>query len=130
MTGYRSGAIISMNEDVMQTLKKMRTPMGVGTPSFIQEGAIEALSDDEHVVQHREEYLQRRDFYKAIFERLGFKVWGADAGFYLWMSHPKYKTSQEAFDYALEKGYIVTPGTAFGTDGEGYVRAVYCVPRL
>ena len=60
MTGYRSGAILSKNETLIAHLKKLRSPMGIGTPSFIQSAATWAWDNDDHVQKHRRHYQAKR----------------------------------------------------------------------
>ena len=57
----------------------------------------------------------------------GFEIHGGESGFYFWLSHPKYSTASQLCNLFLEQAVCVTPGTAFGTDGEGYIRLVYCI---
>lgn len=127
MTGYRMGALISYNPEYIRLLNKMRAPMGVGTPDFIQAGGIAALADDQHPRDFAERYRSKRDRLKAELEAKGFKVFGAQAGFYLWFSHPQLPTSEALLEAFIEAGLLITPGTAFGDDGEGYVRLTYCI---
>jgi aspartate/methionine/tyrosine aminotransferase len=127
MTGYRSGAIISQNKDLIQWLKKMRSPMGVGTPSFIQEAAIWAWSDDRHVDKHRALYNTKRTRLKQALNQAGLSVFGGNAGFYMWVKSPKYSTSESLSQWFLDHRIMVTPGTTFGDDGNPYIRLVFCL---
>ena len=74
MTGYRSGAIMSNNKTLMAHLKKMRSPMGVGSPSFVQSAATWAWGDESHVANHRDHYNQKRLKLKTC--RTGCRVAG------------------------------------------------------
>lgn len=48
-----------------------------------------------------------------------------DGTYYLWAKVPQEFTSDEFFKYVLHKSQVAfTPGTVFGTNGEGYVRIV------
>ncbi len=126
MTGLRVGAMISKNEHLITLLKKMRSAMGVGTPTFIQKAAITAWNDDESLKKNSETYKKKRDIIASILKEKGFEIFGAEAGFYLWISHPKLPTANALYDYFLEHDIVVVPGTAFGRDGENYARMVYC----
>lgn len=128
ITGFRSGAIISKNKELMTYLKKMRGPMGVGTPTFIQEGAIKAWEDDCHPEQYRKQYKKKRDKLIKSLSEAGYDIFGGNAGFYLWFSRSDSPSSSILSEHLLEKGLLVTPGTVFGEDGEGYVRLAYCKP--
>lgn len=127
MTGYRSGAVISKNKELIKHLKKFRSPMGVGTPSFIQDSAITAWGDHDHVIQHRANYKNKRDKILSAFNKLDLDYHGATAGFYLWLSSPNHQSSESLADWFLKKGILVTPGTVFGPDGNPYIRMVYCL---
>ncbi|PIQ28822.1 hypothetical protein COW36_09785 [bacterium (Candidatus Blackallbacteria) CG17_big_fil_post_rev_8_21_14_2_50_48_46] len=127
MTGYRMGAMLSRNHEIIRLLGKLREPIGVGTPSFIQKGGIAAWNDDQHPRDFAESYRKKRDLLTQALEQMGCKVFGAQAGFYLWFNHPDFKTSEALIEAFIKLGLLLTPGTAFGQDGEGYVRMIYCV---
>ena len=126
MTGYRSGAVISRNNDIITNLKKMRSPMGVGTPSFIQDAAICAWNDTQHVIEHQNIYKKKRDKLIHALNQNDINVFGATAGFYLWASSKDHSSSESLANWFLQKNILVTPGTVFGPDGNPYVRMVYC----
>jgi LL-diaminopimelate aminotransferase len=126
MTGFRIGAMMSKNKVLIKNLKKMRSAMGVGTPTFIQKAAITAWNDPYHAIENAKMYKEKRDKLKPVLESKGFKIFGAKAGFYFWMSHSHLKTSEEICTYLLDANILVTPGAAFGEGGEGFVRMVYC----
>jgi len=127
MTGYRSGAILSKNEQLIQHLKKLRSPMGVGTPTFIQSAAQWAWSDAAHVEQHRLLYNNKRWRVKQALVAAELSVYGGDAGFYMWVKSANHDTSESLSDWFLDRGILVTPGTVFGSDGNPYVRLVFCL---
>jgi LL-diaminopimelate aminotransferase len=70
------------------------------------------------------------DFYKENarlirdgLTKAGLKVYGAENGPYAWIKTPGNATSWEFFDTLLSKAHVVcTPGSGFGTAGEGYIR--------
>ncbi len=127
ITGYRMGALLSQNTQLIRLLGKLRTPIGVGIPRFLEPGGIAAWNDDEHPRAFATMYKKRRDLLTRSLEDKGFEVFGANAGFYLWFSHPQLKTSDDIMEAFIEAGLLITPGTAFGEDGEGYARMIYCV---
>ncbi len=126
MTGYRMAAMISMDTELMRLMAKLRAPMGLDSPTFVQRGGIEAWNDSKHPRIHAEGYKQKRDVLIAALEGKGFQLFQPKATFYLWFSHPDLKTSEALSDWFLKAGILVTPGTAFGEDGEGYARIAYC----
>jgi LL-diaminopimelate aminotransferase len=119
-------------------MKKLKTNIDSGTPSFIQDGAIAALGDEEHVSYMRNLYRSKRDVLLGALSDAGLTVEMPEATFYVWQRVPDGYDSVEfakkllADDLAL----VVTPG-AWITDtahdgtnpGDQYVRFAL-VPRL
>ena len=53
----------------------------------------------------------------------GLNVWGGVNAPYLWVRTPGGATSWEMFDRMLtEANVVITPGSGFGSAGEGYLR--------
>ena len=127
MTGYRAAAQISRNKELIKLMTKMRAPVGAGTPDFIQMGAIAALDDDEHPRVFARQYKLRRDLLVAALASKGFETFGAEAGFYLWFSHPQVPDSDVIYEAFIDAGLLIAPGHSFGDDGGGYARMVYCI---
>ena len=75
MTGYRSGAVMYRNEEFISLFKKCRAPIGVGTPTFIQDGAIQAWNDDEHVHLNKELYNKKRRGIYSVLSQKGFETY-------------------------------------------------------
>lgn len=120
MTGYRSG-FIAGDPEMIALLRKIRPSQGVATPAFVQEAAIEAWSDEEHVADQRKIYAEKREILLPLLRRKGLRIGGTQATFYLWFATPR--GSSEAFARELlEQGVVVTPGNYFGAAGEGWVR--------
>ena len=127
MTGYRS-AMMAGDPELIAALKKMRPSIGAASPSFIQDAATVAWSDDTHVVERRRIFGEKRALFVDFFERTGLDFQPTDASFYLWVAVPG--GDDEAYSMRLlEQGIVVAPGRSFGPGGEGYVR-VALVPGL
>lgn len=127
MTGYRS-AMMAGDPDLISALKKLRPSIGVATPAFVQDAAITAWSDDEHVEKRRQIFAEKRLLFVDFFERAKLDFLPTDASIYLWVVVPD--GDDEAYALRLlEEGIIVAPGRSFGPGGEGYVR-VALVPGL
>ena len=127
MTGFRVGAVLSKNEEIMKYFRLCRSPIGVGMPNYNQLAGIAAWNDEVHVEHNRLEYQKKRQLISSVLAEKGFEIHGGESGFYFWLSHPKYPTASQLCNLFLEQAVCVTPGTAFGTDGESYVRLVYCI---
>jgi LL-diaminopimelate aminotransferase len=127
MTGYRS-AMMAGDPGLISALKKLRPSIGVATPSFVQDAATAAWSDDEHVEKRRRIFGEKRSLFVEFFERSKLDFLPTDASIYLWVTVPG--GDDEAYALRLlEEGIIVAPGRSFGPGGEGYVR-VALVPGL
>ena len=127
MTGYRT-AVMAGDAELIAALKKLRPSIGVATPSFIQDAAAAAWSDDEHVEWRRRIFGEKRSLFVDFFKRAKLDFLPTDAGIYLWVAVPR--GDEEAYALRLlEEGIVVAPGRSFGPGGEGYVR-VALVPGL
>ena len=130
MTGFRVGAVMSKNTEIMAFFRLCRSPIGVGTPMFNQVAGITAWNDENHVQISRKQYAAKRRVIRQSLESKGFDIYGGKHGFYFWISHPQIQSSDGLFDLFLNKNICTTPGTVFGKDGQGYIRIVYCIPWL
>ena len=96
---------------------------GVSYP--VQRGA-EALYSDEGKQQVRalvEHYMGNARLLRAAAERAGLRVFGGENAPYIWVKTPAGLTSWELFDRMLHDLHVViTPGSGFGSCGEGYFR--------
>lgn len=130
-TGTRCGYTVIYNqlERNGKSLNKMwlrrQTTKFNGVPYIIQRGA-EAVFTDEGMKQTGENVAYYLENAKLIAETLTKKgIWfvGGDNSPYIWLKCPMGMNSWEFFDYLLENVNVVgTPGSGFGTMGEGYFR--------
>jgi succinyldiaminopimelate transaminase len=121
MTGYRSG-FMAGDPELIEMLKRVRPSQGVATPTFIQEAAILAWSDEPHVAGLREIYRRKRDLLRPVLERGGLSVAPSTATFFLYFRSPEGETSQSFAERMLEGGIALAPGDLFGSTGSGWVR--------
>jgi LL-diaminopimelate aminotransferase len=127
MTGYRS-AMMAGDPGMISALKELRPSIGVATQSFVQDAAITAWGDDEHVEERRRLFGEKRALFESFFERANLDFLPTNASIYLWAAVPG--GDDEAYALRLlEEGIVVAPGRSFGSGGEGYVR-VALVPGL
>jgi LL-diaminopimelate aminotransferase len=113
---------------LIAALKKLRPSIGVATPSFVQDAATAAWSDDEHVQGRRRIFAAKRSLFVDFFERAQLDFLPTEASIYLWVAVPGGDDEGYALRL-LEEGIIVAPGRSFGPGGEGYVR-IALVPGL
>jgi LL-diaminopimelate aminotransferase len=130
MTCYRIGWVAG-DRRIIEIFKKVKTNIDSGTATFIQDGAIAALKDEEHVRKMREEYRKKRDILVKALTSIGLPDCTPEATLYLWQRVPKGMTSVDFAKKLLDPkiAIVVTPGawisdkTESGLNpGEGYVR--------
>jgi LL-diaminopimelate aminotransferase len=94
--------------------------------SYIVQRAAEALYSPEGKTQIRaliEHYLGNAAVLVAGARKAGLKVFGGLNAPYIWVKTPKGITSWQAFDKILaDANVVITPGSGFGSRGEGYFR--------
>ena len=129
MAGWRVGFVVG-NARMIQALLKVKSNMDYGLFPAVQDAAIAALGlpqaeVDDVVAMYRE----RRDVVVDGLRALGFDVRRPKATMYVWVPVPRgFTAGTFATRLVDEVGVVVTPGTAFGTFGEGYVRISLIAP--
>ena len=123
MAGWRVGFVVG-NRHIIQGLRTLKTNLDYGIFSVIQAAAETALNlPDTHLQWVQDRYRNRRDFLISGLEKLGWQIPKTQATMYLWIPCP---VGMGSTDFALQlieqTGIVVTPGNAFGSGGEGYVR--------
>jgi LL-diaminopimelate aminotransferase len=123
MTGWRIGMAVG-NATMIDALKRLKSNIDSGIPQAIQYAAIEALNGPQDCIQeHNAIYQRRRDLVIEVLNNMGFTARTPKAGLYVWARVPKGYTSVEFATDLLERvGVVVTPGTGYGKNGEGYMR--------
>ena len=127
MTGWRLGYACGPKELIGQ-MKKIHQYAIMCAPTTAQDAAMEALRNSEKdVAMMAKEYNRRRRVTIDGFRKAGCLCFEPKGAFYVF---PCIKstglTSEEFCDRLLmEHKVLVVPGTAFGSCGEGYVRACY-----
>jgi len=124
MAGARVGFCLG-NRDVVGKVKLLKSNTDYGLFLPIQRAAIAALQSPRSVIEAtRAAYIERRD---ALVDGLASVGWHMDkprATMFVWAPVPKnFRTSEEFVERLLERSNVlVTPGNAFGSSGEGFVR--------
>ena len=128
MTGWRLGYAAAPVEFI-KGLVRVHQYINTCASSFVQDAGIVALKEAEPDVQVMvKEYERRRDFaVKALNEIDGISCKMPEGAFYIFVNIKSFgKTSAEVADYLLDEALVATvPGSAFGTEGEGYIRLSY-----
>jgi LL-diaminopimelate aminotransferase len=96
----------------------------------IQHAAIAALDGpQDSVAENVAIYRRRRDLVVATLREIGLDVDPPKATFYVWTPIPAGMTSMDFATRLLDlAGVVVTPGTGYGSNGEGIVRLSLSVP--
>jgi len=124
MAGARVGFAIG-REDLINTLKTLKSNLDYGMFLPIQKAAIEAITGDQSIVEDtRNAYIHRKDVLLNAFGKVGWDIDPPRGSMFIWAKIPNtYKTSEEfTCDLFDKTGVLVVPGSAFGEHGEGFVR--------
>jgi len=123
MTGWRVGFAVG-NPTLVRGLGAVKTNLDSGVFQAVQEAAITALTgSDDQIKEYCAIYKQRRDLMVGALRRLGLACEVPRATFYLWAEVPKgYSSASFAERVLKEAGVVITPGSGFGKNGEGFVR--------
>lgn len=128
MAGWRVG-MVSGNATFMDAILKVKSNMDSGMFYGIQKGAIAALKLGKDWFENQNEiYSIRRNLIFQLAEKMKCTFDRNSVGLFVWAKLPIGIQSEEFIDkLLLEKHIFLTPGTIFGSNGEGYIRFSLCV---
>ncbi len=128
MAGWRVGMVVG-DANIINTILQVKSNMDSGMFLGIQKGAVEALKLPKSWFNEQDEiYKSRRAVVWKIFDALECTYDTTIGGLFVWAKLPIGKSAEDFTDNLLyEKDVFITPGTVFGTNGEGYIRASLCV---
>jgi LL-diaminopimelate aminotransferase len=123
MAGWRVGFVVG-NSSIIQGLRTLKTNLDYGLFAALQTAAETALNlPDSYITDVQNRYQKRRDFLIDGLAELGWTVPKPLATMYLWVPCPPGMSSTDfALSVLQQTGVVLTPGNAFGSGGEGYVR--------
>ena len=130
MTGWRIG-FVAGDAEIIKIFLAGKENMDSGCANFIQQAAVEALKDEEHVKEMRREYDEKRKILTQAIKDANLRDGYSDGTFYIWQPIPESITSAQFAEKLLDEEYalVVTPGPALAIDlpdgtnpGEGFVR--------
>jgi aspartate/methionine/tyrosine aminotransferase len=127
MAGWRVG-MLAGHYDFVSAVLRVKSNMDSGMFYGIQKGAIEALKCSDMWFQSLNSvYQTRRDLIWKLAEGLNCTYDKDASGLFVWAKLPPHIKSEEFTDMVLkEHSIFITPGTVFGSNGEGYVRFSLC----
>ncbi|MCZ6604474.1 MAG: LL-diaminopimelate aminotransferase [Alphaproteobacteria bacterium] len=126
MPGWRIG-FAAGNPKLISALARVKSYVDYGAFTPIQVAATAALNGDQGcVAETRQIYKDRRDTLVEAFSRAGWDIPPPPATMFAWAPIPDqfaHLGSVEFSKMLLSKASVaVSPGLAFGKNGEGYVR--------
>ncbi|MDC0762449.1 aminotransferase class I/II-fold pyridoxal phosphate-dependent enzyme [Brevibacillus sp. AG] len=131
MAGCRIAYVVG-NADIIKPLAIVKSNIDYGVFLPVQQMAIEALRRDRESGGKNTVapvYQERRDVLLGALAQAGWSIPSPKATMFVWAAVPNGWTSREFAFAVLEKaGVVVVPGSAFGEEGEGYVRIALVQP--
>ena len=128
MTGWRLGYMCAPRGIIAACVRVHQYTITCAS-SFVQEAAVTALRDcADDVEAMRQEYQRRKDCaVKALNEIDGISCNDPQGAFYIFVNVKSLgMSSMEVAEYFLEEAKVaMVPGSAFGSEGEGYLRLSY-----
>lgn len=128
MTGWRLGYMCAPRGIIAACVRVHQYTITCAS-SFVQEAAVTALRDcADDVEAMRQEYQRRKDYaVKALNEIDGISCNDPQGAFYIFVNVKSLDmSSMEVAEYFLEEAKVaMVPGSAFGSEGEGYLRLSY-----
>ena len=128
MTGWRLGYMCAPRGIIAACVRVHQYTITCAS-SFVQEAAVTALRDcADDVEAMRQEYQRRKDYaVKALNEIDGISCNDPQGAFYIFVNVKSLgMSSMEVAEYFLEEAKVaMVPGSAFGSEGEGYLRLSY-----
>lgn len=131
MAGWRVG-MVAGNEKYLKAILQVKSNMDSGMFLGIQKGAIAALkTSNEWLANLNTIYEKRRKIIWKIMEALNCTYSKNSSGLFVWGKLPKGENEIDITDKLLSDNHIfIAPGSIFGTNGKGYIRASLCVPEV
>jgi LL-diaminopimelate aminotransferase len=129
MTGWRTAAIVG-NPEAVEQYWRLKTNIDSGMFEAVQLAAATALDEgDEEPRRMSEVYRRRRDLVCDALREIGVDMTPPRATIYVWAPVPEGHSSASYCELVLEEsGVVVSPGGAYGPNGEGFFRISLTVP--
>ena len=128
MAGCRVGFAVG-NQNLISALYKIKSYLDYGSFNPLQMVAAEALSQksDEYLKELRQKYKSRGEFLVDLLQKeLGWHVEKPKASMFIWTKLPTQFSNLTSFEFCkkmiAETGVVMSPGSSFGDNGEGFVR--------
>jgi aspartate/methionine/tyrosine aminotransferase len=127
MTGWRLGWILG-DEALIRAAHLLHGYITTCASTISQKAALAAWSDE--AIKAREQirgtFQRRRDHLLASLRGLGLRSVTPEGAFYTMVDVGSYGSSVEVAEAMLDSGVVTVPGSAFGSEGEGFLRVSFC----
>ena len=129
MTGWRC-ALMTGNPEIVERYRQLKTNIDSGMFEAMQAAAAAALTEARAFPQEMSAvYERRRDLVAEALRAIGLHVTPPLATPYFWARVPEGYTSASFSELVLERAaVVVSPGSAYGPSGEGFVRISLTIP--
>src|SRR4051794_36444099 len=129
MTGWRTAAIVG-NAEAVEAYWRLKTNIDSGMFEAVQLAAAAALEQGDDAARDMSmKYERRRDQVVAALREIGVDVTPPRGTIYVWAPVPEGHTSESYCELVLEEAaVVVSPGGAYGPNGEGFFRISLTVP--
>ena len=131
MAGWRVGMVVGSKNNI-DTILRVKSNIDSGMYYAIQKGAIEALCLNSSWYKSMNKiYRKRREIVYKICDKLKLTYDKNSSGMFVWAKIKSLDISSTEFvdNLLYNKEIFITPGSIFGTNGEGYVRLSLCLSQ-
>ena len=127
MTGWRLGWILG-DAAVIRAAHLLHGYVTTCASTISQKAALAAWSDEATKARQdiRETFQRRRDHLLTLLRGIGLRCITPDGAFYTVVDVSQYGSSLEVAEALLQRGVVTVPGSAFGSESEGFLRASFC----
>jgi len=129
IAGWRVGMVLG-KESFINSILKVKSNMDSGMNYAIQKAASKALQVSEEWYKNLTKvYTERREIIYQICDKLNVVYDPKAVGMFIWAKLPEGINDKDFIDEILyNKKVFITPGSIFGSNGEGYIRFSLCAP--
>ena len=128
MTGWRLGWVAG-DQSVIQSMLVLHGYVTTCASAVSQKASLAAWSEEAEAARagFRKTFKSRRDHLLGLINaELGLRAVSPDGAFYTMVDVSKHGTSMEVAEALLQERVITVPGSAFGSESEGFLRVSFC----
>lgn len=129
MTGWRVATIVG-NAEAVAAYWKLKTNIDSGMFEAVQLAGVRALERGDEIAREMSAiYQRRRDLVVDALRAIGVEVDSPKGTIYVWAPVPEGHSSASYCELVLDESAVVlSPGGAYGPNGEGFFRISLTVP--